>query len=237
MDQTCATPDALAQAISRAREGRSERLLELTPRSAQRVLLCRCRDGVWGQRLRDRGAQHVSGIDPDAQAVEKAAQVLSEAVCGDLETMPLPFDEESFDCIVLDEVLPCLRDSKRTIDRIVRLLRPAGLLIATAPNVQFAPSAAMLAEGRVEYAAEGVWAREHIRFYTAQELLRLFWDGGLGTARVMALVSLPTEALPLDEDRCLHLGRVSIGPVNETEYAAFRTEEYAILGASIEASA
>lgn len=233
---TLALPDsvALRQALAHAREQAAETLFRLPPRSAQRILHCPCGDGRLGRRWMDEGVGQVVGIDSHAESVEKARGLLPEVLQGVIEDMALPFERESFDCILLDEVLPQLRDPRHFIERIIPLLSPSGLLIASAPNIQFFSSVQRLAEGRIEYGSEGVWAREHIRFYTGHELLRLFWDAGLPVARLIGLAVLPPEVLPLDGAQCLPLGKITLGPLDETEHLAFRTEQYAVLGAAID---
>ena len=198
------------------------------------MLHCPCGDGQLGRRWMDEGVDQVIGIEPCAESAEKARAVLPEVFQGDIETLSLPYGPESFDCILLDDILPRLRDPRRFLERIVPLLTPSGLLIASVPNLQFYSSVQMLAEGRVEYGSDGVWARAHIRFYTGHELLRLFWDAGLPVARLIGLTVLPPEVLPLNNERCLPLGKVTLGPLEDGEYQAFRTERYAVLGASID---
>lgn len=224
----------LSAALATARAQAAETLFRLPPRSARRMLHCPCGDGRLGRRWMDEGVGQVVGIDVHAESVEKARALLPEVLQGFIEDLTLPFERESFDCILLDEILPHLRDPRRFVERIVPLLSPSGLLIASAPNVQFFSSIQMLSEGRIEYGTEGVWAREHIRFYTGHELLRLFWDAGLPVARLIGLTVLPPEALPLDSAQCLPLGKVTLGPLDETEHLAFRTEQYAVLGAAID---
>jgi len=222
------------QALADARARAAETLFRLPPRSAQRMLHCPCGDGRLGRRWIDEGIGQVVGVESRAESVEQARAVLPEVLRGAIEDLTLPFDRESFDCILLEGVLPRLRDPRRFLERMLPLLSPSGLLIASAPNAQFFSSARMLAEGRVEYGEEGVWARDHIRFYTGHELMRLFWDAGLPVARLIGLTVLAPEELPLNDAQCLALDKVTLGPLDETEYLAFRTEQYAVLGAAID---
>jgi 2-polyprenyl-3-methyl-5-hydroxy-6-metoxy-1,4-benzoquinol methylase len=224
----------LSAALATARAQAVETLFRLPPRSAQRMLHCPCGDGRLGRRWMDEGVGQVVGIDGHAESVEEARARLPEVLHGAIEDMTLPFERESFDCILLDGILPRLRDPRRFVERMAPLLSPSGLLIASSPNLQFFSSVQMLAEGRIEYGIDGVWSRDHIRFYTGHELLRLFWDAGLPVARLIGLAILPPEVLPLDSAQRLALGKISLGPLDETEYLAFRTEQYAVLGAAID---
>ncbi len=226
--------DVLQQTLRSLRAMEPARLADMVPRASGRVLHCDCGEGQLSRRMRERGVQDIVGVERNPKTLLAARPALSEALEGDIESMDFPFEEETFDCIVLENSLPRLRDPKGTLARLMPLLSPDGILIASAPNIQFCLSSAMLANGRVEYGTEGVWARPHIKFYTGHELLRLLWDAGLGTARLLGLTVLPAEALPLDHAQCLNLGRCVIGPLNQTEHMAFLTESYVVLGTRLE---
>ena len=53
----------------------------------------------------------------------------------DLERLPLPIDDASFDVAVMTEVLEHLREYPvRSLREVLRILRPRGILILTTPN-------------------------------------------------------------------------------------------------------
>jgi len=104
-----------------------DRFLERdTPR---RVLEAGC--GSCGH-LTLRPDDYLVGIDISAKQLARNP-MLHEKICGDLETHALP--EESFDLVVCWYVLEHLRRPGMALDRMVRSLRPDGLLVLAQPSL------------------------------------------------------------------------------------------------------
>lgn len=78
------------------------------------------------------------GIEPFAPSVERGRVRAEEhGVPLDLRSgvaESLPYEDGSFDLIVLDNVLEHVQDRERTLDEIVRVLRPGGLLYLVTPK-------------------------------------------------------------------------------------------------------
>lgn len=130
--------------------GGHERLLSLAG-SPRRVLDVGCSSGDIARRLVARGAS-VTGIDTDEQAATEARAVCEQVLVGDVETMELPFPDESFDLLLCGDLIEHLRDPERFLSRVRPLLRPDGRLVLTTPNVaNWAMRLALLA-GRWRYA-------------------------------------------------------------------------------------
>lgn len=90
---------------------------------------------------------------------------------------PLPFKDESFDCVVSFQVIEHIEDDRRLISEIYRVLRKGGRFIVTTPN-------------RPMSLTRNPW---HVREYTAEELYMLLspfdsveCKGVVGNERVMA---------------------------------------------------
>jgi SAM-dependent methyltransferase len=47
---------------------------------------------------------------------------------------PLPFDDEVFDCVVSFQVIEHIRNDKRFVSEVMRVLKPGGKFIVTTPN-------------------------------------------------------------------------------------------------------
>ncbi len=96
-----------------------------------RVLDLGCRDGAMaGAYLQ---GNTVVGVDVDRDALARAAKRGLETVWADLEE-PLPFEDASFDVVVVAEVLEHLRLPERALAEAGRVLRPGGLLVGSVPN-------------------------------------------------------------------------------------------------------
>lgn len=70
---------------------------------------------------------------------------------------PLDFPDESFDCVISFQVIEHIRDDRRFVREIHRVLRPGGRFIVTTPNAPMSLT-------------RNPW---HVREYTAAELRRL----------------------------------------------------------------
>jgi len=204
-------------------------LLSYVPAAARRVLDCACGDGTLARRLKERGPVEVVGITSDADTSQHARESLDHVIVSDLRELRLPFDDDYFDCVICDDVLPALRDPEPVLKEIVRTLSAQGLMVLIVPNVHYYKVVVMLAEGRWDYTESGVLARRHLRFFTGVELGRLLRASGLANHRCIPLVMDRPETLPRDADGYLTFGRIRIGPLNDEEYASLCTEEYLVL--------
>ncbi|HEY5148398.1 MAG TPA: methyltransferase domain-containing protein [Mycobacterium sp.] len=95
----------------------------------------------WGSDLLlDAGAREVTGLDlsPDAIASARSRDSGVTFLTGDL--LELPFAGESFDVVVCFEALEHTSDTARTLDELVRVLRPGGLLFVSSPNPAVYPA-------------------------------------------------------------------------------------------------
>jgi SAM-dependent methyltransferase len=97
----------------------------------RRVLDVGCRTGALTRAYAD--GNEVVGVDVDREALAEAAKLGIETHWADAEH-PLPFADESFDAVVLGEVLEHLRDPARLVAEARRVLRPGGTLVGSVPN-------------------------------------------------------------------------------------------------------
>jgi SAM-dependent methyltransferase len=83
-------------------------------------------------------AEHFSdytGIDGSPEAVAAAQAKGRSIVQGDVDE-PLPFEDSSFDGVVLKDLLEHVADPVALVREVHRVLRPAGLVFASSPDAQ-----------------------------------------------------------------------------------------------------
>lgn len=97
----------------------------------RRVLDLGCRDGALTQAYLD--GNEVVGVDADQEALAEAARLGIETHWADLD-QPLDLDDQSFDVVVAGELLEHLRDPRRLVGEVRRLLRSGGTFVASVPN-------------------------------------------------------------------------------------------------------
>jgi Methyltransferase domain len=102
--------------------------------SGRRVLDAGCGVG-WGSKLLlESGARTVTGLDISEEALADARVRAPgvELVHGDLQALPFP--DASFDVVVCFEALEHAEDVFATLDGLVRVLAPEGVLFVSSPN-------------------------------------------------------------------------------------------------------
>jgi 2-polyprenyl-3-methyl-5-hydroxy-6-metoxy-1,4-benzoquinol methylase len=154
-------------------------LLALVPLAARRILDVGCGAGRLGEALKARQAAEVVGIEHSKTAGQSARSRLDQVLLGDVERMELPFAPGSFDAIVCGDVLEHLREPGRLLRRLRDWLHPAGLLIASIPNVRHHSVLRMLLAGDWTYEPAGLLDRTHLRFFTRQAIGHLLERSGL----------------------------------------------------------
>ena len=76
-----------------------------------------------------------TGIDVSPEAVEAARSRGRQVLLVDGDE-PLPFDEESFDGVVLKDVLEHVANPVTLVREVRRVLRPGGRVFASSPDAQ-----------------------------------------------------------------------------------------------------
>ena len=97
----------------------------------RRVLDLGCRSGALTKHFLD--GNEVVGLDVDAAALARAAELGITPVQGDVEER-LPFEDESFDVVVAGELFEHLRFPDVLVSEVRRVLRPRGVLAGSVPN-------------------------------------------------------------------------------------------------------
>jgi len=97
----------------------------------RRILDVGCGIGTYVRKFR-QFSDDVYGVDIDEDKVRIASAELGNIYQAPAEE--LPFEDASFDVILLHEVIEHVRNDRETIREAVRCLRPGGDLIIFAPN-------------------------------------------------------------------------------------------------------
>ncbi len=205
------------------------------PRTTRKIMLCGDHTPMLAKKLRLRYAcPEISGILSDVENradSEHFHEVFHEPV----ENIEVP--EAAYDCIVVDGLMHRLRNPKVTLSHLIRFLHPGGLMIITAPNVQYHQRLMMLARGYWTYdTAESnvsLLPRSQIRYFTAYDLSLLVKDAGLSEVKCNALLSDLPEAFPLDAEGYHQSGNIRIGPLTAGEYQNWLIRELVVFGIRI----
>lgn len=191
-------------------------MLEFVPLAANSVLDVGCGDGSFGELLKQRQICSVTGLEFVAAAASKAEARLDRVIIGSAE-IEHPFGEESFDCIVFNDVLEHLVDPWAAVSRFARALRKGGCMVASIPNVRyFRVLKALVQDKTWTYTDKGVLDRTHLRFFTRKTIPGLFEPAGL---RVETLAGINgAQRFPL---KYALINWLSLGGLEDARYLQF----------------
>lgn len=120
------------------------------------------------------------------EIVEKVAELgktMQNIICGNIEDMELPYDIESFDYIMMGDVIEHLIDPWAVIGKLKNYLNPNGKIIASIPNLLNAENVYKLLRGDFNYEESGVRDRTHLRFFTRREMEKMFAGQGFSIVK------------------------------------------------------
>ena len=87
-------------------------------------------DGAFGHAMLPHKRVEYVGIDKSAGAIAKA----DPSIRVEKLTLPLPFDDSTFDAVTILEVLEHVYDQQRVLSELRRVLKPGGRLIVSTPR-------------------------------------------------------------------------------------------------------
>lgn len=146
----------------------------------QDVLDVGCGEGFMASRICVHG-NRVTGVDvlPEPRFSDAFQHYLSADLSHGLGDVATKLEGMQFDKILLMDVLEHLVCPDILLRDCTRLLRPAGQVIVSVPNVANVAIRLALALGRFDYTERGILDRTHLRFYTRRTARRLLQENGL----------------------------------------------------------
>jgi SAM-dependent methyltransferase len=149
------------------------------------------------------GIDHVTCIDISTAALNETRSRGFSPLIASAEGHRLPFPDESFDVVVLDEVIEHLVDTDSILDEIHRVLRHDGQFLISTPNLAAWFNRIALFFGvqpafsevsfRKVYGRPGSGLVGHLRLFTRRALVGLVNDNGFIVRKV---VGVPFPELP-----------------------------------------
>jgi SAM-dependent methyltransferase len=160
----------------------------LGPTDGQTILDCGCGRGFYLKMLRHLGTARLFGIDLELPYLRKARRNTADlpaVLVSNASIYDLPFPDETFDAVLLSEILEHVDRDVDALGEVRRVLKPGGLALLTVPHADYPfwwdPINKTLETlfsthiGRGPLA--GIWAF-HVRLYTPKELRRAVLAAG-----------------------------------------------------------
>ena len=129
------------------------------------------------------------------ELVEKVAEIGNKKVdikCGNAEDLEMVFPSK-FDYILFGDVLEHLKDPDGMIRKMRGYLKDNGCIIASIPNIMNAEVIYNLLHGDFTYQDSGILDRTHLRFFTKNEILRMFNREGYEIEQIKGTVTKTTK--------------------------------------------
>ncbi|MBA7660120.1 2-methoxy-6-polyprenyl-1,4-benzoquinol methylase [subsurface metagenome] len=170
---------------------------ELAIKEGEKILDCGCGDGFYLQLIsRLNKTCTLFGLDFNEQGLARARANLGEfkalLTLGDIAS--LPFRDNSFDKIILSEILEHLPNDFQALKEVKRILKKGGVLLITVPNHNYPflwdPINKTLEFLFKKHIQSGFWAglwNMHLRLYFPGELKELVRKAGLKMVKVKEL--------------------------------------------------
>ncbi len=209
-------------------------LLPYIPRGVKKVLDIGCGAGNLGRTLKDvLKVDFVAGVEGEPSIAKIAEKNLDKVICGDIEKIDLPFEDNSFDLILFCDVLEHLVDPFEVLRKVRRYISPLGCVFISIPNVHYWGVIHELSRGEWEYRDSGILDITHISLLSKNGIKKILKKAGYLPLIVKPINLAPESYIPREENNSLRLFKITIENVSDEEYEEFRAYQYVILAQKI----
>lgn len=159
----------------------NEDVLRFIPEKLRRVVDVGCSTAVMAaEYLRRNPACEYIGIESSQEYANAAQTVCSRALCADIEKMS---EHElrllgPVDCWVFADVLEHLVDPWDVLRKIRAVAEPGASIVICLPNMNHWSVQLKLISGRLDYEPAGLMDRTHLRWFTADTLMKMIVGSG-----------------------------------------------------------
>ncbi len=143
-----------------------------------KVLEIGCGDGRLANILSIRKKCRVFCVEKDFRMARIGNNKCVEILNIDIENTELPYENGSFDCIVLGNVLEHFKEPSKILADLKKYLSEKSFIIYSVPNIVNWYSRLTILSGKFEYAETGVFDETHLRFYNLRSAKKLASDAG-----------------------------------------------------------
>src|SRR5688500_18515572 len=210
-------------------------LLALLDESPRRVLELGCAGGMVGAKLKERFPEaHVPGVEAGRHAAAKAAGGLDRLIVSRLEMLDFAaegFQPGELDVVIAADILEHLVNPWELLARLRPYVAAEGIVLASIPNVRNLNLVMdLLVNGRWRYAERGLLDVTHLRFFTLEEMRRMFVETGYAPERFSVTLSPSLastwERFQGNERTDLSTGRFTLTGVTRPELMELCVEQF-----------
>lgn len=159
------------------------------------VLDIGCRLGSTAAYLKGKYPNaYVCGIETRSDMAHMAQQN-TDVLCLDLEKTPLPFDSESFDYIIINDVLECMQNPAEVLKNLRYFLKKGGKLLVSAYNLKhYSVILPLLMQDRFSYGENGTLCTTHQKLFTGTEMQNILVQAGFHVDAIHSVMAGEPDA-------------------------------------------
>ncbi|MCP4266065.1 MAG: class I SAM-dependent methyltransferase, partial [Candidatus Brocadiaceae bacterium] len=197
----------------------------------EQILEIGCGSGATGMAIKQKFPDvNYIGIDSDKEAAEIARTRLDKIIVSDIDKAPLDtfgLEKECFDLIICADILEHLYDPWKIVNDLRDYLIPDGKILASIPNVQYIEHMINVLHGNWKYEDHGLLDATHIRFFTLNEIVKMFRGSGYDIAHCSGATNprMKSDTWPNDFD----FGKFVLKNVTREEAFKFSVLQYLIV--------
>lgn len=139
---------------------------------------------------------NVMGIELMSQIVD-IGKNNRNIIQGNIENMELDDIQERFDYIIFGDVLEHLVNPYDVLQKMKKLLKSEGSIITSLPNVMHYTVVQDLLEGKWDYKESGILDKTHLRFFTLNSAMKMFYELGFHVIKRSAVIIKDEKFTPL----------------------------------------
>lgn len=203
--------------------------------SAKRVLEIGCAGGATGKRLKELApVDYYMGIELSEEAAGMARQYLDKVIVADVEKADMSKDiglkKNDFDLILALDVLEHLYNPWDVLANLTDYLKPGGHVIASIPNIQNISVVKELLKGRWRYEGAGILDATHLRFFTFEEIEKMFSGAGLSIKERDCVLNPPINTTSIkDKGNSFNHDNITISDLTREDVLRLFTYQYVVI--------
>ena len=116
---------------------------------------------------------------------------IDKFIIGNVEDLELKLEANSFDAVLMGDVLEHLIDPWSTVNKIAPLVRPGGVMIASIPNIRSREAfKKIFLRGDFAYTTHGLFDKTHYRWFCKKNMIDLMTPDGFSLRSVTSNLEL-----------------------------------------------
>ncbi|HDP70607.1 MAG TPA: glycosyltransferase [Actinobacteria bacterium] len=197
----------------------------------QKILEIGCAEGAMGEFIKEKQQCEYIGVEINSQAAHKAEEKLDRIIIADVERTNLRdygVAEKSCDYIIYGDVLEHLYDPWSVLYEHKQFLKDDGYIIASIPNVRNLGIIESLMNGNWTYKDEGILDSTHLRFFTLQEVKKMFTKCGYKIVEIKCTTNPFFDLNKIQGRMNIDLPKITIKNVSREEALELSTVQFVV---------